>query len=95
MDWVNFPGGMGVRIDSAVYPGYMIPPFYDSMVAKLIVKGRDREEALAKLGRALDEFIIEGPATTIILGKKLLESDDFCSGKYNTKFLDTFMEENF
>ena len=95
VDWVNFPGGMGVRIDSAVYNGYSIPPFYDSMVAKLIVKGRDRKEALAKLGRALDEFIIEGPATTIILGQRLLTNKAFCDGKYNTKFLDTFMEENF
>ena len=95
VDWVNFPGGMGVRIDSAVYPGYVIPPFYDSMVAKLIVKGRDRTEALAKLRRAFDEFIIEGPKTSIVLGKKLLDDPDFVEGKYNTKFLDTFMEENF
>lgn len=59
------PGGFGIRVDSAVYPGYSIPPFYDSMVAKLIVHGKTREEAIAKMKRALSEFVIEGVHTTI------------------------------
>jgi acetyl-CoA carboxylase, biotin carboxylase subunit len=90
--WVNFPGGLGVRIDSAVYPGYVIPPYYDSMVAKLIVRGRDREEALARLGRALEEFLIDGPTTTIPLGLALLQDAHFQSGHYNTRYLEKFME---
>jgi acetyl-CoA carboxylase biotin carboxylase subunit len=92
INWVNFPGGLGVRIDSAVYTGYVIPPHYDSMVAKLIVRGRDRAEALARLGRALDEFIIDGPATTIPLGLALLQDAKFLSGNYNTRYLEKFME---
>jgi len=90
--WVNFPGGLGVRIDSAVYPGYVIPPYYDSMVAKLIVRGRDRGEALARLGRALEEFLIDGPKTTIPLGLALLQDAHFQSGHYNTRYLEKFME---
>lgn len=90
--WVNFPGGLGVRIDSAVYPGYSIPPFYDSMVAKLIVRGRDRAEAIARLHRALDEFIIDGPPTTIPLGLALLQDAQFLSGHYNTQYLESFMK---
>lgn len=92
INWVNFPGGFGVRIDSAVYTGYTIPPYYDSMVAKLIVHGRDRTEALARLERALDEFIIDGPQTTIPLGLALLRDDHFVTGHYNTRFLEKFME---
>lgn len=91
INWVNFPGGPGVRIDSAVYPEYVIPPFYDSMVAKLIVHGRDREEALARLGRALNEFIIDGPATTIPLGQALLKDAPFVDGKYDTGYLEDYM----
>jgi acetyl-CoA carboxylase biotin carboxylase subunit len=90
--WVNFPGGLGVRIDSAVYPGYTIPPNYDSMVAKLIVRGRDRTEAIARLHRALDEFIIDGPATTIPLGLALTKDAQFVAGRYNTRYLEKFME---
>ena len=90
--WVNFPGGLGVRIDSAVYPGYVIPPYYDSMVAKLIVRGRDRAEALARLDRALSEFFIDGPQTTIPLGLALLKDAQFLSGQYNTRYLEKFME---
>ncbi len=92
INWVNFPGGFGVRLDSAVYPGYVIPPHYDSMVGKLIVRGRDRSEALARLGRALEEFIIDGPATTIPLGLALLQDATFLSGHYNTRYLEKFME---
>ncbi len=90
--WLNLPGGKGVRVDSAVYPGYKIPPHYDSMVAKLIVHGRDRTEAVAILGRALEEFLVDGPATTIPLGLALLKDDHFLGGEYNTRYLETFME---
>jgi len=91
--WVNFPGGMGVRVDSHVYPGYTINPYYDSMIAKLICKGRDREEAIARMSRALEEFIVEGPATTIPLGQLLMNDATFATGKYNTAFLEKFMED--
>ncbi|OMP67709.1 acetyl-CoA carboxylase biotin carboxylase subunit [Domibacillus epiphyticus] len=84
------PGGYGVRIDSAVYPGYMIPPFYDSMVAKLIVHGKTREEAIARMKRALSEFVVEGVHTTIPFHQKLLEHDVFINGEFNTKFLETY-----
>jgi acetyl-CoA carboxylase biotin carboxylase subunit len=92
INWLNLPGGRGVRVDSAVYPGYVIPPYYDSMVAKLIVHGRDREEAMAILGRALEEFLVDGPSTTIPLGLALLKDGHFQGGKYNTRYLEKFME---
>lgn len=82
------PGGYGVRVDSAVYPGYEITPFYDSMVAKLIVWGNDREEAIARMRRALDEFVIEGVHTTIPFHERLLEHPDFVSGNFATNFLE-------
>lgn len=84
------PGGFGVRVDSAVYPGYMIPPFYDSMVAKLIVHGKTREEAIARMKRALSEFVVEGVYTTIPFHQKLLEHDVFVNGEFNTKFLELY-----
>ena len=71
------PGGFGIRVDSAVYPGYSIPPFYDSMVAKLIVHGKTREEAIAKMKRALSEFVVEGVHTTIPFHLQLLDHPDF------------------
>ncbi|WP_110111276.1 acetyl-CoA carboxylase biotin carboxylase subunit [Bacillus sp. CGMCC 1.16541] len=82
------PGGYGVRVDSAVYPGYAIPPYYDSMVAKLIVHAPTREEAIARMRRALDEFVIEGVATTIPFHLKLLNHEKFIDGDFNTKFLE-------
>ena len=95
VNWVNFPGGIGVRIDSCVYSGYKITPYYDSMVAKLIVRGRDRAEAMARMRRALNEFIIDGPPTTIPLGKALLDDHQFQVGEYNTAYLEKFMNERF
>ncbi|KMY54084.1 acetyl-CoA carboxylase [Bacillus sp. FJAT-27231] len=83
------PGGFGVRIDSAVYAGYKIPPFYDSMVAKLIVHGRTRDEAIARMIRALDEFVVEGVSTTIPFHKALLQNEVFLGGDFNTNFLET------
>ena len=82
------PGGLGVRVDSAVYPGYSIPPYYDSMIAKLITYGATREEAIARMKRALGEFVIEGISTTIPFHQKLLEHETFVSGEFNTKFLE-------
>ncbi|MFS0916402.1 acetyl-CoA carboxylase biotin carboxylase subunit [Brevibacillus sp. 179-C 1.1 NHS] len=82
------PGGYGVRVDSAVYPGYEISPFYDSMVAKLIVWGTDRNEALARMKRALGEFVIEGVHTTVPFHEKLLEHPDFVAGNFATNFLE-------
>ncbi|WP_227938476.1 acetyl-CoA carboxylase biotin carboxylase subunit [Alkalihalobacillus deserti] len=82
------PGGLGVRIDSAVYPGYVISPFYDSMVAKVITHGATRAEAIAKMKRALEEFEIEGVETTIPFHLRLLNHETFISGDFNTKFLE-------
>ncbi|MGX1901102.1 acetyl-CoA carboxylase biotin carboxylase subunit [Thermolongibacillus altinsuensis] len=84
------PGGFGVRVDSAVYPGYSIPPYYDSMIAKLIVHAPTREEAIARMKRALSEFVIEGIHTTIPFHLKLLEHEKFVEGNFNTKFLETY-----
>jgi len=84
------PGGLGVRIDSAMYPGYSIPPYYDSMVAKLITFADTREEAVAKMKRALGEFVIEGVFTTIPFHLKLMDHEVFKSGDFNTKFLEKY-----
>jgi acetyl-CoA carboxylase biotin carboxylase subunit len=92
---VHFPGGPGIRIDSHVYSGYMIPPYYDSMVGKIIAKGRNRNEAIARLKRALAEFTINGPHTSVPLGLALMEDETFCSGAYNTAYLESFMNEVF
>ena len=83
------PGGYGVRVDSAVYPGYEISPFYDSMVAKVIVWGKDREEAIQRMKRALDEFVITGIKTTIPFHQALLENESFVKGQFNTNFLES------
>lgn len=86
------PGGFGVRVDSAVYPGYSIPPYYDSMVAKLIVHADTREEAIARMNRALSEFEVAGPGihTTIPFHHALMNNEVFKSGKFNTKFLEEY-----
>jgi acetyl-CoA carboxylase biotin carboxylase subunit len=85
------PGGPGVRIDSGVYPGYTIPPFYDSMVAKLITWGIDRREAVERMKRALLEFYIEGIRTTIPFHKKVMKNKEFLRGQYTTDFVSEFM----
>lgn len=92
---VHFPGGPGIRIDSHVYSGYTISPYYDSMIAKIIARGANREEALNRLHRALEEFTINGPHTTVPVGTALLMDDRFRRGEYNTAFLEKFMHENF
>ncbi len=87
---LHLPGGHGIRVDTHVYQDYVIPPYYDSMIAKLIAVAQTREEVIAKMKRALDEFVIEGIKTTIPFHKKLLENEDFVKGKYTTKFLEEF-----
>ncbi|MBT2693405.1 acetyl-CoA carboxylase biotin carboxylase subunit [Bacillus sp. ISL-55] len=82
------PGGFGVRIDSAAYPGYTIPPYYDSMIAKVITYGSSREEAIDRMKRALGEFVVEGIHTTIPFHLKLLNHEKFVEGQFNTKFLE-------
>tara|TARA_Y100000385_G_scaffold288665_2_gene355858 strand:+ start:1826 stop:3166 length:1341 start_codon:yes stop_codon:yes gene_type:complete len=83
------PGGLGVRIDSALYAGYEIPPYYDSLVAKLIIHGKNRNECLLRLSRALDEFVIGNIETTIPLHQKLLMSSEFLDGEYNINWLES------
>ena len=84
------PGGHGIRLDTHVYSGYMIPPNYDSMIAKLIATAQTREEAINKMKRALDEFIIEGVKTTIPFHRQLMDHPDFVAGNYTTKFMEDF-----
>ncbi|WP_171177716.1 MULTISPECIES: acetyl-CoA carboxylase biotin carboxylase subunit [unclassified Ruegeria] len=88
------PGGLGVRMDSALYDGYSIPPYYDSLIAKLIVQGRDRAEALARLDRALGELIVDGIDTTVPLFHALLQEPDLHSGDYNIHWLERWLAEN-
>ncbi len=89
------PGGLGVRMDSALYDGYKIPPYYDSLIAKLIVHGRDRPEALARLARALGELIVDGVDTTIPLFDALLQDAAIQSGDYNIHWLEKWLAVNF
>jgi acetyl-CoA carboxylase biotin carboxylase subunit len=88
------PGGLGVRMDSALYDGYRIPPYYDSLIGKLIVHGRDRPEALARLRRALGEIIVDGIDTTIPLFRQLLEEPDIQAGDYTIHWLEKWLAEN-
>jgi acetyl-CoA carboxylase biotin carboxylase subunit len=91
---INWPGGHGIRVDSHVYAGYTIPPNYDSMIAKLIVTARSREEVIVRMKRALQEFFIDGIKTTIPFHLKLMDDEQFKSGKFNTSFLETFNFED-
>jgi acetyl-CoA carboxylase biotin carboxylase subunit len=88
------PGGLGVRMDSALYDGYSIPPYYDSLIGKLIVHGRDRPEALARLARALGELIVDGVDTTVPLFHALLQEDVVLTGDYNIHWLEQWLETN-
>ena len=87
---LHMPGGHGVRLDTHVYSGYIIPPYYDSMIAKLITTAQTREEAINKMKRALDEFIIEGIKTTIPFHRQLMDEPDYVKGNYTTKFMESF-----
>ena len=91
---LHFPGGHGVRLDTHVYSGYVIPPHYDSMIAKLITTAQTREEAINKMKRALDEFYIEGIKTTIPFHRKLMDHPDYVAGNYTTKFMEDFSMED-
>ena len=86
----HLPGGKGVRVDSHAYTGYVIPTHYDSMIGKLIVHAKNRKQAIIRMQRALEETIIEGPKTTIPYHQKIMENDDFISGKFDTGFLENF-----
>jgi len=88
-EWM-VPGGRNVRVDSHIYSGYVVPPYYDSMIGKLIVWGRDREKAINIMKRALSEFEVEGIRTTIPFHRKMMENPDFISNNYTTKYLDTY-----
>jgi acetyl-CoA carboxylase biotin carboxylase subunit len=87
---LHTPGGHGIRVDSHVYSGYTIPPNYDSMIGKLITVAQTREEAIAKMLRALSEYVIEGVKTTIPFHIKLMQNEDFKAGNYTTKFMETW-----
>ena len=87
---LHMPGGHGVRLDTHVYSGYVIPPNYDSMIAKLITTAQTREEAISKMRRALDEFVIEGVKTTIPFHRQLMDHPDYIAGNYTTKFMESF-----
>jgi acetyl-CoA carboxylase biotin carboxylase subunit len=82
------PGGHGIRVDSAVYAGYSVKPYYDSMISKLIVRDKDRESCIKKLLVALDEYLIDGISTNIELHRRILNHPDFRNGNFSTKFLD-------
>lgn len=89
---LNLPGGPGVRVDTAVYPGYVVPPHYDSMIAKLIVHARTRETAIARMRRALEAMVVEGIKTTIPLHLKIMSDERFQKGDFSTKFMDEFVQ---
>ncbi|MFB3814248.1 MAG: acetyl-CoA carboxylase biotin carboxylase subunit [Terriglobales bacterium] len=89
----NVPGGTGVRVDTAAYQDWVVPPYYDSLIAKLIVRGKDREEAISRMARALEMFIVEGVHTTIPLHRRVVADADFCAGNFDTGFLTRFLAE--
>jgi acetyl-CoA carboxylase biotin carboxylase subunit len=88
---LHAPGGHGVRLDTHVYAGYVIPPHYDSMIAKLITTAQTRDEAINKMKRALDEFVIEGIKTTIPFHRQLMEHPDYVAGNYTTAFMNSWV----
>jgi acetyl-CoA carboxylase biotin carboxylase subunit len=90
----NLPGGPGVRVDTAAYPGYVVPPFYDSMIAKLIVHAGTRELAIARMRRALEAMVVEGIKTTIPLHLKIMDDADFQAGQFSTNFMERFLKKN-
>ena len=88
------PGGLGVRVDSGVYQGYKIPPYYDSLIGKLIVHGRNRVECMMRLRRCLDEFVVDGVQTTIPLFRELVDNQDIANGQYDIHWLEKYLAEN-
>ena len=91
IDGYHAPGGLGVRVDSAIYDGYRIPPHYDSLIAKLIVRGSTRNECLMRLRRALEEYVIDGVKTTLPLHARLIAEPDFINGDYDIRWLEKLM----
>ncbi len=87
---LNLPGGFGVRVDTHIYEGYVVPPNYDSLLAKLIVHAEDRDAAMRRMRRALDEFVVEGVKTNLSFHRKLMDHPDFVAGKLDTHFLERF-----
>ena len=85
------PGGFGVRVDSALYQGYTVPPYYDSLVAKLIVHGESRDDCVTRLRRALAEYVIGGIDTTIPLHQRLVDNPEFCAGAYDIHWIERFL----
>ena len=86
------PGGIGIRVDTHAYAGYKIPPFYDSLIAKLIAHGKNRAEAIERMERALDEFVVEGIQTTIPFHKKVMADPEFQSGNFDVKYVEHFQK---
>ena len=91
---MNLPGGPGVRVDTAAYPGWFVPPHYDSLIAKLIVHHRNRDMAIARMNRALEAFIVEGIETSVSLHQRILAEDDFAAGNLSTTFMERFSKPN-
>ncbi|HEU0184399.1 MAG TPA: acetyl-CoA carboxylase biotin carboxylase subunit [Blastocatellia bacterium] len=89
---LNLPSGAGVRVDTAIYDGYFVPPYYDSLIAKVIVHSRTRERAIARMRRALESMIVEGVKTTIPLHLKILDDPDFIAGNFSTRFMERFLK---
>ena len=90
---LNLPGGTGIRVDTAAYAEGVIPPYYDSLIAKLCARGRDREEAISRMQRALDMFVVEGIHTSISLHKRIMADEDFRAGNFDTKFMERFLAQ--
>jgi acetyl-CoA carboxylase biotin carboxylase subunit len=91
---LNLPGGTGIRVDTAAYAEGVIPPYYDSLIAKLCARGRDRDEAISRMSRALDMFVVEGIFTSIPLQKRIMADEDFRAGNIDTKFMERFLAQN-
>ena len=89
---LNLPSGAGVRVDTAIYDGYFVPPYYDSLIAKVVVHSRSRERAIARMRRALESMVVEGIKTTIPLHLKILNDPDFIAGNFSTRFMDRFLK---
>jgi acetyl-CoA carboxylase biotin carboxylase subunit len=90
MTTFNIPGGTGVRVDTASYADAVIPPYYDSLIAKLVVHGKDRPEAISRMARALGMFVVEGISTSIPIHEKIMADPDFRAGKFDTHFVKKF-----
>ena len=89
---LNLPSGVGVRVDTAIYDGYLVPPYYDSLIAKVVVHSRTRDRAIARMRRALESMVVEGIKTTIPLHLKILNDPDFVAGNFSTRFMDRFLK---